>query len=166
MKPIGIGKLNKADPIKPFTRHERNEIPLPSHAKIQKPQAIATKPSNASNESNEQEGQLSVDVYQTETEIIILAPIAGTAPNELNLSITDDVITIKGRRERPVKKALNEENIYLEECFWGNFSRSIILPAEVDTRKVEARFKHNILTIRVPRVEIIKTRKIEIAPGE
>lgn len=110
------------------------------------------------------EGQLSVDVYQTETEIIIIAPIAGTPPDELNLSITDDVITIKGTRERPIKKTLNPEDIYLEECFWGNFSRSIILPAEVDTTRVEARFKHNILTIRVPKVERIKTRKIEIAP--
>ncbi len=150
MKPIGIGNLKTATQvaqIKPLSRHEHREVPAPQDAPVSP------------------EGQLSVDVYQTDTEVIILAPIAGTPPDELNLSITDDVITIKGRRERPLKKALNPEDIYLEECFWGNFSRSIILPAEVDTSRVEARFKHNILTIRVPKVERIKTRKIEIAPS-
>lgn len=163
MKPIGIGNLKTATPknghaTKPLTRHDRHEAQRTDTERS----GVSMSPLPTTNSSPE--GQLSVDVYQTETEIIIIAPIAGTPPDELNLSITDDVITIKGTRERPIKKTLNPEDIYLEECFWGNFSRSIILPAEVDTTRVEARFKHNILTIRVPKVERIKTRKIEIAP--
>ena len=146
MKPIGIGNLKTAR----LSQHETPPLPTTDYGLPTSPDAP--------------EGQLSVDVYQTDTEVIILAPIAGTPPDELTLSITDDVITIKGRRERPFKKALNPEDIYLEECFWGNFSRSIILPTEVDTTRVEARFKHNILTIRVPKVERIKTRHISIAP--
>lgn len=168
MKSIGIGNLKTA--AKRLTRYERAEVPLPSHATHGAQRSALVPPAPLSPLQTTDyglptppEGQLSVDVYQTETEIIILAPIAGTPPEELNLSITDDVITIKGTRARPIKKALNPEDIYLEECFWGNFSRSIILPAEVDTARVEARFKHNILTIRVPKVERIKTRKISIA---
>lgn len=167
MKPIGIGNLKTA--TKRLTRHERSEVPLPAHATHEAQRSAPVPPATSSSTDyglqttgSPLEGQLSVDVYQTPTEIIILAPIAGTPPEELNLSITDDVITIKGTRARPIKKTFNPEDIYLEECFWGNFSRSIILPAEVDTARVEARFKHNILTIRVPKIECVKTRKIEI----
>jgi HSP20 family protein len=77
------------------------------------------------------------------------------------VSITDDVITIKGRRELPFENS-SDESIYLQECFWGNFSRSLILPVAVDLNHVEARFKNNVLTVRIPKTERVRTRVIRI----
>jgi len=167
MKPIGIGNLKKAQP-KSMTRHPMPEplaeptaevLPTEIGEKIPLEHVIQTqKPSD-----EDQEGQLSVDMYQTDHELIIVAPVAGTPPDQLQVSITDDIITIKGRRELPIKETLSEENLYLQECFWGNFSRALILPAAVDLNRVEARFKNNVLTIRIPKTERVRTRIIRIA---
>lgn len=148
MKPIGIGQLSNA---KQKTRHDfvPTTSPLPPKKTI-------------SHTTNTQEGQLSVDVYQTEEDIIIIAPIAGTAPQDIHISITDDVITIKGSREIPAPETIKDDQFYIQECFWGNFSRSIVLPAAVDTRHVEAHCKNNIITIRIPKLERVRTRVIKI----
>jgi len=145
MKPIGIGQLNKA---KQKTRHDFAPIAFPL------PKAPV------SNEKHE--GQLSVDVYQTTDDIVIIAPIAGTSPQDIHISITDDVITIKGRREIPTRDTLQDDHFYIQECFWGNFSRSIVLPAAVDTRHVDAHCQNNILTIRIPKLERVRTRVIKV----
>ncbi len=156
MKPIGIGQLSKAKPKKGRqaaydagkSRDEESNVKLTHTA----PENVPT----------EQEGQLSVDVYQTEEEIVIISPIAGTSADRLNISITDDVITIKGRRQMPTKENVKNEDFYIQECFWGNFSRSIVLPAAVDTNNVNANFKDNVLTIRIPKTERVRTRVIKI----
>lgn len=152
MKPIGIGQIGKAKRRLSF---ETVGTSVPIKA--------ATAPTRATRENapEEQEGQLSVDVYQDENDIVILAPMAGTPAEEVHISLTDDVITIKGRREMPLKRP--DQNDYTtKECFWGNFSRSIILPVEVDAGRVQARFKNNILTIRIPKVERVRSRTIKI----
>ncbi len=106
------------------------------------------------------EGQLSVDVFQGKDEIAIVAPVAGVKPEDVAITVTDNVLTIKG--ERSSGTTLNKEDCFIQECFWGMFSRSIILPEDVDTTKIDAEFKNNILTIRIPRVECIKTRVVKI----
>ena len=146
MKPIGIGQITKASK----QDQNRHEHPTPKISKA--PPEFAA----------EQEGQLSVDVYQTQDDIVIIAPVAGATSETLSISITDDVITIKGRREMPVPDKLKRDDFYIEECFWGNFSRSIVLPAAVDTNKVEAHFKNNVLQVRIPKTERIRTRIIQI----
>ena len=105
-------------------------------------------------------GQLSVDIYHTEKEIVILAPIAGVNEEDLKLSITDDVLVIKGDREKP--EETEEENYYTKECFWGPFSRSIVLPEEADIQNINADFKKNILEIRIPRLKVEHTKIIKI----
>src|SRR6056297_1172736 len=79
-------------------------------------------------------GQLALDIFRTEKEIIILAPIAGVKPENINLSITNDVLVIKGERESNFFPA--EDDYYTKECFWGKFSRSIVLPLEADTSNI------------------------------
>lgn len=158
MKPIGIGQLKKATQQSGRTPAFDQRHSAQSTKETGTAITLKTSPS----QGEEQEGQLSVDVIQTDTEIIIIAPVAGTSSEELNLSITDDVITIKGRRQIPTSEALNENDFYIQECFWGNFSRSIVLPAAVDTRNVAAHFKNNVLTIRIPKTENIRTRVIKI----
>lgn len=109
-------------------------------------------------------GQLSVDIYHTDKEIIILAPIAGITKENVKLSVTDDVLVIQG--ERPPREEVAEENYYTRECFWGNFSRAIVLPQEADSKNISASFENNVLEIRIPRKEIEHTKIIKIKTTE
>lgn len=110
---------------------------------------------------DEYEGQLAVDVYQTEDEVVLKAPIAGVRPEDLEISITDEVINIKGERKQI--EEVSRENFLAQECYWGAFSRSYILPVAVDSQKTAAHLdKSGILTIRIPKLEKSKTKMIEI----
>lgn len=111
--------------------------------------------------SAQDEGQIALDVYQTKDKIIVLCPVAGIDPNDISISITDDVLTIKG--ERQYEDEIAEKDYYAKECYWGSFSRSIILPSSVDKSRIEASFnKQNILRIEIPRLEEVNTKSIRI----
>jgi len=106
------------------------------------------------------EGQLAIDVYQTEKELLIQSTIAGIRPEDLDIFIEGDKVSIKGKREKPIEEG--ERNYFYQECYWGAFSREIILPVEVDPSRAEASFKEGILTIRIPKIEREKKRKIAV----
>jgi len=95
----------------------------------------------------ELEGQLAIDVFQTDKKIIIKSTIAGVKPEDLKISLHHDLLTIKGKRS--VKEEVRDEDYLFRECYWGSFSRSIILPAEVDSRRVEAELESGVLTINL-----------------
>ena len=107
----------------------------------------------------EPEGELAIDVYQTEGELIIQSAIAGVKPEDLDISMERDVIAIKGIRQNPFKE---EGDYFTQECYWGPFSREIILPTEVDPERIEAVMKDGILTIRIPKIMREKLRKIRV----
>ena len=104
-------------------------------------------------------GQLAVDVYQTEVELIIQSAIAGVKPEDLDISLEGDVITIAGERKRPVEE---KGDYFSQECYWGKFSRQIILPVEVDLNKIEANLKDGILTIKTTKLQKEKKRRIMV----
>lgn len=104
------------------------------------------------------EGELPVDVAETENMLIITAPVAGVNPDALSIHLNGDVLTIRGTREREV--AVSDEHFFSEECYWGAFSRSIILPVDVRTENATAAFKNGMLTITIPKY--VKTRHIPI----
>lgn len=106
------------------------------------------------------EGQLAVDVYQTADSVVLQAPIAGVKPEDLEISITDEVINIKGER-RQVEETI-QDNYFAQECYWGAFSRSFILPAVVAGDMAKATLKNGILTITIPKMEKTKTKIVEI----
>ncbi len=110
--------------------------------------------------SREEEGQLAIDVYQTENDLVIQSAIAGVKPENLDISIERDIIIIKGGRE---KSTGENSDYFIRECFWGPFSREVILPVEVDPSRAKALFKEGILTIRMPKIEREKKRKINIS---
>jgi len=109
----------------------------------------------------ESEGELAVDVYQTDSELVIQSAIAGIKPGDLDISVESDVILIKGKREK-LGLEEKERNYFYQECYWGPFSRQIILPTEIDPSRIEASMKEGILTIRMPKIEREKKRKIVI----
>ena len=111
--------------------------------------------------NNEEEiGQLTVDMYQTPSEIVIQTMVSGVKQEDLDVSVTQDMINIKGKRQRA--RELSEENYYYKELYWGSFSRSIMLPQEIDPDQIDATLKHGILTVRLPKVNKEKIQKIKI----
>jgi len=110
--------------------------------------------------SDDSEGQLTIDVYQTDTDVVIKSTIAGVKPEDLDVSINNDMVTIKGERRNEEK--VSTENYYYQECYWGGFSRSVVLPVEVIADKIEASLKNGILTIRLPKADTTKTKKIQV----
>ncbi len=110
------------------------------------------------------EGQLAVDVFDAGSEFCIQAPIAGVSVEELDISVENEMLTIKGERK---KSEINKDkNYFYQECYWGPFSRQIILPDDADSNKIRASLQKGILTIRVPRAIIIKKKKISVISGD
>lgn len=106
------------------------------------------------------EGELGVDVYQTNDAIVIQAMVAGVASEDLSVSVTREMVTIKGKREAP--KGVAAENYFYQELYWGAFSRTILLPAEVETEDVEATERRGLLTIKLPKIDKGRIQSIKI----
>lgn len=105
----------------------------------------------------EEDGQLSVDVYQDASSIYIKSTIAGVEPEDIDISFDNDMITIRGKRRQD--RTIREEDYFYQECYWGGFSRSIILPVDVQEDKIKATIRNGILTIELPKA---KKRDINI----
>lgn len=108
----------------------------------------------------EPEGQLTVDVYQTPNDIVVESAIAGVSPDDIDVNVTSDSISIRGSRKR--EKTVREEDYLYQECYWGKFGRSIILPQEVDSESAEVKFKNGILTVTLPKANKKKIRKLKV----
>ena len=111
-------------------------------------------------EESDEEGQLIVDVYNTPDEIVIKAIVAGVKPDNLDISITRDMVTIRGKREE--KREIGEEDYFYQELYWGAFSRTILLPQEVEVEHAMANEKHGLLTIRLPKIDKEKQTKLKV----
>lgn len=108
----------------------------------------------------EAEGELAVDVYQTPSAFVIESTIAGVNPEDIDVSLTPESITIKGKREKEQK--IKTGDYIHQECYWGRFSRTIILPQEIDPDKVQASIKNGVLKISLPKLNKSKTKKIKV----
>lgn len=96
------------------------------------------------------EGQLSIDMYQTDKEVVVKAPVAGVNPEDLDIAVTEDMVHIRGKRHEEHKE--ERGNFIVRECYWGSFSRSQSLPVPVLADKADASInKKGVLTIRVPK---------------
>lgn len=109
---------------------------------------------------NNQEGQLSVDVYETDSSIVVESIVGGVKIEDINISVSNNVLTLKGIRKK--MEETDVRNYFVAECFWGSFSRSIILPSEVDIDAVKATMKNGILKIVLPKASAEKVKKITI----
>ncbi|HEY4499482.1 MAG TPA: Hsp20/alpha crystallin family protein [Candidatus Paceibacterota bacterium] len=111
-------------------------------------------------EDNGEEGQLAVDVYQTPEDIVIKTMVAGVRPDDLDISITRDMVTIKGTRE--AANEVTEDNFFFKELYWGTFTRTIVLPQEIEVEGAEAVEKHGLLIIRLPKVDKGRQTKLRV----
>jgi len=111
-------------------------------------------------EEEENEGELAIDLYQTPSEIILHAMVAGVRPEDLEISINREMVTIRGKRERI--RAVTHDNYFFKELYWGTFSRTIVLPEEIDVEAAEATSQHGLLSIRLPKIDKKKTQKLKV----
>lgn len=111
-------------------------------------------------EEEELDGELTVDMYQKPDSIVIKTMIAGVKPEDLDITITRDMVTIRGTREE--KHIISEDDYFARELYWGSFSRAIKLPAEIDIETAEASEEHGLLTIKLPKVDKGRQTKLKI----
>ena len=111
-------------------------------------------------DEEEKEGELPVDVYQTAEMIVIKAMIAGVRPEDLDISITRDLVTIKGKREE--EKIAKNDDYFVRELYWGSFSRTITLPEEIDVDESEAIEKHGLLILKLPKLDKKRQSKLKV----
>jgi HSP20 family protein len=109
---------------------------------------------------DEEEGKLTIDVYQTPSEIVVESTIAGVKPEDLDIAINSESVTIHGKRERETK--VSDEDYFYQECYWGKFSRSVILPQEIDAENATASLKNGVLIIRLPKLNRQKSKKLKV----
>ena len=107
-----------------------------------------------------EEGQLTIDMYQTPSEIVIKSMVSGVKPEDLDISITRDMVTIKGKRE--TERFIKDDDYIHQELYWGSFSRTIILPAEVEVEEAEAIEKHGLLIIRMPKIDKNRQTRLRV----
>ncbi len=111
-------------------------------------------------QSEEPQGELAVDIYQTPDAIVVKALVAGVQPNSIDISLTREMLTISGARED--EREVDEENYFQRELYWGSFSRTILLPEEIDVDMAEASEKHGILMIRLPKINKKRQTKLKV----
>ena len=143
-----------------YETEQETEMVINSSPRAPREQNYSSPASTSVNVEDSGEGQLTIDVYQTDNDIVIKSTIAGVKPEDLDVSINNDMITIRGERKQD--EQVGEENYYYQECYWGGFSRSVILPVDVLAEKVEASMKNGILTIRMPKADNTRTKKIQV----
>jgi len=109
------------------------------------------------------DGQLAVDVYETAKEIVVKAPVAGVDGDDIDITVTDEMVIIRG--ERKDAREVDMGSYHAQECYWGSFSRTISLPQKGLADEAKASFAKGILTIRIPKAETNKLRKIKVNAG-
>lgn len=97
-----------------------------------------------------EEGQLSVDVHETPSEVVVRSAVAGVAAADIDVSVTHDTLTVRGTRHHDAVSH-PEAVVHVSECFWGAFSRSIVLPCRVDPDRSDARMRNGVLTVTLPK---------------
>jgi len=124
------------------------------------PEEPTSKPSLEQEDWMELEGNLTVDVYQDGDDIVIKSTIAGVTEKDLDIEVTADMVTIRG--ERSMEDEIDTADYYYQELYWGSFSRSVVLPQEIDPDGAKASLEHGVLTVRLPKLERSRTKKIKI----
>jgi HSP20 family protein len=114
--------------------------------------------------SDEKIGEPTIDAYETENEVVIISPIGGINAKDLDISVVDDMLTIKGQRENI--KTKEDDKYFCQECFWGSFVKKVILPKEVEVSKAKAVTKNGILTLTIPKKKSEEKKETKISIKE
>lgn len=108
----------------------------------------------------DQDGELVVDVFETNADFVVLAAIAGIQIKDIDISLEKDMMVIKGNRGDPHETT--DKKYFYQECYWGPFSRKIVLPENIDIDKADAQMDHGVLTIKIPKTELASINKVGV----
>lgn len=102
-----------------------------------------------------EEGQLLIDMYETGDAVVVRSFVAGVEPDAIEISLHNDMLTIRGSRSD--REEIHDDRFFHRECHWGTFSRSVIIPRSIDSERIRALFKHGVVTIILPKIEVLET---------
>lgn len=153
--------LMRADTAIPLQSMQPVTATVPA---VEQPTAIEATETEKTDVETEDEGQLTIDVFQTPNDVVVLTTIAGVRSADLEITLNNDLLTIRGVRENPA--AAKTEDYFYQENYWGNFSRSVILPVDVDGDRVRAELKDGILKVLLPKTTKAKTKRIKVINGK
>ncbi len=142
-------------PVAPVISHNRHNNATKD--------TLSTDPLDVDTDLTKNEGQLPIDVHQTANDIIIRAFVAGVRPDELNISINRDMVEIEGVRSE--REQISSLDYFSQELFWGSFSRTVLLPQEIDVEASSAKDKDGLLTIILPKLDKAKQTKLRVKAG-
>jgi len=163
-QPVSVNNEQYVQPLQAVEEIEEEQILAeePEETDVQEMETdLEPKAENEEEWMADYEGTLNIDLYQTKDNVIIKSTIAGVKPENLDITIANDMVTIKGERTKAEKIA--QEDYFYQECYWGGFSRSVILPVDIDSEHVEADLKDGILTVILPKAAKAKTKKIKVS---
>ncbi|MDQ3018366.1 MAG: Hsp20/alpha crystallin family protein [bacterium] len=136
--------------------YEVEEVPAP----LGEPAQAAAPAASGEEWMSDYEGALNIDMYQTKDNVIIKSTIAGVRPDDIDITVANDMVTIKGTRQR--EENISQDDYFYQECYWGSFSRSVIVPVDIDSEEIEADLKDGILTVIIPKAAKAKTKKVKV----
>jgi HSP20 family protein len=137
-------------------------VPARKEVRVRANETVA-RPAPLDDSFSGDEGQLPVDVHQTAGDIIVRAFVAGVRPDELSISISRDMVEIEGSRTE--RDQVVGSDSFTRELFWGSFSRTIMLPQEVDVEASSASAKDGLLTIILPKLDKARQTKLRVKAG-
>ena len=117
-------------------------------------------PAEELEEGDAEEGELALDAYQTKDDVVVQSTIAGVKPEDLDITVGSNMVTIRGERKR--SEEINQGDYFYQECYWGGFSRSLTLPVEVDADRAQADIKDGVLTLILPKASRSKIKRIKV----
>lgn len=148
--PLAASLAAAGTSLRPRKKEEADAAARNDREKVIHPVAAESgRPASNLSDENGEEGQLTVDIYDDGSFIVIQSIVGGVKPEDIDISLQDETLTVRGARRRI--QEISEDNFYYRELYWGTFSRSIILPEEVDFQKAEASIKNGLLTVRLPK---------------
>jgi HSP20 family protein len=160
-QPVHVNAEQYVQPLQEVEEVEEQVLMEPEEEEEIQESALQPKSETDEEWMADYEGTLNIDLYQTRDNVIIKSTIAGVKPEDLDITIANDMVTIKGERTKSEKIAA--EDYFYQECYWGGFSRSVILPVDIDSEHVEADLKDGILTVILPKAAKAKTKKIKVS---
>ena len=146
------------DPNAPFfDEHDENATPADEPGAEAEPETYwRTEPDQA----NDPEGELPIDMHETAGEIILKTFVAGVSPDDMDITITREMVTIRGERSAP-EHVVDTGYVY-QELYWGPFSRSVVLPQEIEVEEAEATERYGLLTLKLPKINKDRETKIRV----
>ncbi len=149
-------KPEKPKPKKKGKVEVEKEVESKKEAKPPKMELGETKPS--------EEGELAIDVFETDGDIVIQSTIGGIRAEDLDIDIENDMVTVRGSRQNKIER--EGKKYFYQECYWGSFMRKVILPEEVDSNKAKAVIKDGVLTLTMPKVHRKIKKKVAVQQEE